>query len=94
MRPKGGCVSGLYLLTFLICLVPAAEAQNAADIVGTVTDPSGAAVPSAKVTIVNLGTNVSRSAQTGASGDYPFTLLPVGRYSTSSAPTPEESAAP
>jgi hypothetical protein len=61
----------------------AAKAQNTADVVGTVTDASGAVVASARVTIKNLGTNVSRSLQTGASGDYAFTLLPVGDYSVS-----------
>lgn len=60
---------------------PALLAQNTADIIGTVSDSSGAAVPNAKVTVKNTGTNASRSMQASASGDYAFTLLPVGTYS-------------
>ena len=52
-----------------------------ADILGTVTDPSGAVVPNASVIIVNLGTNEQRTATSNSSGDYQITLLPVGHYS-------------
>jgi hypothetical protein len=56
-------------------------AQGTADIVGTVTDNSGAVVPNAKVTAKNLGTALTRTETTDASGQYSFTLLPVGDYS-------------
>jgi len=60
----------------------AALAQlTTADILGTVTDSTGAVVPNANVTLVNLGTNEARTAQSNGSGDYIFTLLPVGHYS-------------
>jgi len=52
-----------------------------ADVLGTITDPSGAVVPGAKATLQNLDTGISRSLEVGASGDYLFTLLPIGRYS-------------
>jgi Carboxypeptidase regulatory-like domain len=58
-----------------------ARAQlNTADVVVTVTDSSGAAVPSAAVTITNAGTNVSRTINTSAAGVYTFTSLQVGVY--------------
>ena len=57
------------------------SAQGTADVVGTVTDNSGSVVPNAKVTVKNLDTNLTRSLQTDASGQYSFTLLPVGNYS-------------
>jgi hypothetical protein len=57
------------------------QAQDTADIVGTVTDSSGAAVPGAAVTITNIGTNVSQSTQTSSGGEYIFNLLQVGAYS-------------
>ena len=60
---------------------PGLWAQGTADIVGTVTDNSGSVVPSAKVTAKNLGTNLTRTQATDASGQYSFTLLPVGDYS-------------
>jgi hypothetical protein len=69
----------LFFLSFLWGTV--ARAQNTADIVGTVTDPTGATVPNAKVTLKNFSTNVTRTMQTGVSGDYAFTLLQVGTYS-------------
>jgi hypothetical protein len=52
-----------------------------ADVVGTVMDSSGAVVPNAKVSIINKGTEQSRSGQTNALGEYVFTLLLPGQYS-------------
>src|SRR5580704_7794950 len=54
-----------------------------ADIVGSVTDPSGAIVSSATVTAKNQGTALTRTTTTGSSGDYTFTLLPLGAYTVS-----------
>ena len=51
-----------------------------ATIVGTVTDPSGAPVSGATVTVTNTGTNVAQKFTTDASGNYTAPLLPVGRY--------------
>src|ERR1700748_809363 len=70
------------LLTLLILFTTVAFGQlTTADILGTVTDASGAVVPNAAVTLTNLGTNEKRTVQTSGSGDYTFTLLPVGHYS-------------
>ena len=52
-----------------------------ADITGTVTDSSGAVLPGATVTLQNLGISTAQTIQTGSSGDYTFSLLPVGSYS-------------
>jgi len=54
---------------------------STADIVGTVTDSTGAIIPKATVTLVNLGTHSQRVALSSDSGDYQFTLLPSGHYS-------------
>jgi len=56
------------------------QAQDTADIVGIVTDTSGAVLPGATVTLTNVGTNVVQTAQTSGTGDYVFTLLQVGTY--------------
>lgn len=50
---------------------------------GTVTDPSGAAVPNAKVAVGNRATGLNRTTQTTDAGLYVFTGLPVGQYDLS-----------
>lgn len=50
-------------------------------ILGTVTDPSGAAVAGAKVTATNIRTQVKREDVSTSSGDYSFPLLDIGEYS-------------
>src|ERR1051326_2454472 len=47
---------------------------------GTVTDPSGAVVPGATVTVTNEETGVARSVTSNATGFYVVTNLPVGTY--------------
>src|SRR3989441_2733895 len=47
---------------------------------GSVTDPSGAAVPGATVQLVNEGTALTRSQETTNTGDFTFSDLPVGFY--------------
>ena len=69
----------LLICMSLLCAV-GARAQETGDIVGTVTDATGAVVPNATVTLTNTGTNVSQTAQTGGDGNYLFTLLQVGNY--------------
>ncbi len=65
-----------------LMLHTAAFAQvTTADIVGRVADASGAVLPGVTVTVENTGTHDTRVAPTNASGDYTFTLLPIGRYS-------------
>jgi hypothetical protein len=74
----------VFLLLLLLIVKPAAFCQlTTADIVGTVTDATGAVVSNAYIVLTNLGTNEKRTGQTNGSGDYTFTLLPVGHYSIS-----------
>jgi hypothetical protein len=72
----------VFLGVVLLC-ASVAHAQTAAtgSIAGTVTDPQGRAVPNATVTATSLDTNQTRTAITGASGDYKFSLLSEGNYS-------------
>ena len=59
-------------------------AQNTtADVLGTVTDESGAVIPNAKVELTNLETHETRTLTSGDSGEYVFTLLKPSRYSLS-----------
>ncbi|MBI2686081.1 MAG: TonB-dependent receptor [Acidobacteria bacterium] len=52
-------------------------------ILGTITDPSGAAVAGAKVTATNIRTQVKREDVSTSTGDYSFPLLDIGEYSVS-----------
>jgi len=67
-------------LLFLEATQPLLGQVNSGDVVGTVTDVSGAVLPDSKVTIKNVGTGESRTVQTGTTGEYSFSLLQVGSY--------------
>jgi Carboxypeptidase regulatory-like domain len=54
------------------------HAEVTGGIQGTVTDPSGATVPNATVTLKNPDTGLDRHIQTDASGAYQFLSVPVG----------------
>jgi hypothetical protein len=54
--------------------------MTTAAIHGTVTDPSGAVVPGAKVIALNTATGISTSTTSDKSGYYIFTQLQVGDY--------------
>jgi hypothetical protein len=61
----------------LLYFTGSAGAQIAtADILGTVTDASSAALHAAKVTLINLDTNIERQTQSNESGEFVFNLLP------------------
>ncbi|HYO80910.1 MAG TPA: carboxypeptidase regulatory-like domain-containing protein, partial [Bryobacteraceae bacterium] len=53
---------------------------NTATVYGTVTDSSGAVVPSAKVTLTREDTGQTSAKVTEESGDFGFTFVPVGVY--------------
>ncbi len=50
------------------------------NILGTVKDAQGGAIPGATVTATNTGTQYSRTATTDGTGQYALRLLPVGSY--------------
>ncbi len=67
------------LAIFCLAITAAAQIQNG-QFTGTVTDPSGAAVPNAKVTALNPGTNFTVAANTNNAGVYTVRELPIGTY--------------
>ena len=92
---KGAKRFALHSALLLATATAALGQLTTADILGTVTDASGAVVANANVTITNLATNEQRTATTNASGDYQVTLLPVGHYSiTIKAPGFKTSSTP
>src|SRR5215472_12547697 len=71
----------LFLLISLVFVagVATAQVQNG-QFNGTVLDPSGAAIPNAKVTLSNAGTGLSVTATTNQTGAYVAKELPPGTY--------------
>lgn len=78
---QSGCaICSVLLLVLLFTKIGVAQAITG-DVVGTVSDPSGARIANAKVSIVNLGTHEKRDAESSGSGDFTFNLLQPGEYS-------------
>ena len=83
------CVAAALFISLALTLAPAAfgQTQTTSDIVGTVSDATGAVVPHATVTIKNSGTNESRTATTNDSGQYRFSLLTPGDWTVEAKAT-------
>src|SRR5262245_12525402 len=63
-----------------ILAVTAGSAQDRGTITGIVTDNSGAAVPGAKISVLNPATGFTQSATSTAEGGYTFLYLAAGKY--------------
>lgn len=72
-------ILGTLLAVSFSCYAHAVEVT--ARIKGTVTDPTGAVVPKAVVTVTNSETGVVTTTTSSNSGDFIFPALPIGTYS-------------
>lgn len=70
----------LFLVLMLACAATMFAQTNTTSLNGTITDPSGALIPGATITITNTGTNLTKSAQSGSIGQYTFNQIPPGQY--------------
>lgn len=68
------------VLALVSAAAPLAAQQGTSSIRGQVTDPSGAAVARARVSITSPETSRSRVTRTDARGFYAAPALPAGRY--------------
>lgn len=59
---------------------PAVAQETRAQLAGTITDPQGAAVPGAAVTVTNIETNTALRLRTNSTGYYEANLLLPGNY--------------
>ena len=66
----------------LLCQAGFAQSDNA-NVNGVITDPSGSAVPNAKITLKNQATGLTREATTNESGVYAIPTVPPGMYTLS-----------
>ncbi len=69
---------------FFTCTYLQAQYENGS-LVGTIHDPSGAAVPGAAVTVTNNATAVTAKTTTNGAGDYEIPSLRVGVYKVSAS---------
>jgi Carboxypeptidase regulatory-like domain/TonB-dependent Receptor Plug Domain len=77
-------LSGIVIAIAMLLSVPALRAQTVTGTVtGTITDPSSAVLPNAKVVAHNLDTGVDATATTNSAGSYRIEFLPIGRYQVS-----------
>ena len=74
-------------LSLCICaLLPSAllsQSASTGTVAGTVTDPSGAAIAAATVTLTDKATNIPRVASSNENGRYIFVDIPAGTYDVS-----------
>jgi outer membrane receptor protein involved in Fe transport len=71
----------LFILVVCALLSPLALAQrDTGEVAGTITDPSGAVVQNAHVTMHNTATGFERTTNTSGSGAYAISALPPGNY--------------
>ncbi|MDQ5836834.1 MAG: carboxypeptidase regulatory-like domain-containing protein [Acidobacteriota bacterium] len=81
MRRKLTALARAVMCALVILSLPAAaRAQFRAAIQGTVTDPSGAVVPAATLTLKNNETGKTQTAASGDEGFYRISELPPGTY--------------
>jgi len=74
---KGICLA----IALALCAILPAMAQTAnGRIVGVITDPQGAIVPGAQITVTNTATDETRRTRSGPDGTYQVLDLPIGNY--------------
>ncbi|HEV2496005.1 MAG TPA: TonB-dependent receptor [Terriglobia bacterium] len=70
----------LLMACALIALSSPLSAQQLATIVGTVQDPSGAAIPGVNITVANRAEGFTRKYVSNSAGEYAAANIPIGDY--------------
>ena len=82
-----------FCLTLLLCCGAASAQKTSGSVTGQVTDPSGAAVPNAAVTLTNPTNGTTRTTKSNDQGEYTFDDVEIGTYSVGvTAPSFRKSA--
>jgi hypothetical protein len=75
-----------FIVMLVLAVMPSVTTQLGAqsivsgEVTGTLTDPSGAVVPGATVTLKNRDTGATQTTVTNGSGSYRFSFLMPGTY--------------
>jgi hypothetical protein len=70
----------IFAICALFALLACSAFAQEATIVGTVTDPSGAVVPNATITIANLDTGLTNSVKSAGDGQFVIADVAIGHY--------------
>jgi hypothetical protein len=82
MKRWAAAIAGVVFLTLAVWVGRAgAQTANTATVLGTVTDPSGAVIGGATVTLTNTGTGISQTTAANSAGQYTFPSVRPGTYS-------------
>jgi hypothetical protein len=71
---------GAFAVLAALALSLSVWGQATTSLRGQITDPSGAAIPGAKLTLTNIATNVPRQTTTTSTGLYTFVAVQPGTY--------------
>ena len=75
-------ITGVAAVILMLLTAPPASPQSSTGrVVGTVTDPGGAVIAGAKVTVTNVGTGFRWETTSRQDGSYQVLELPIGNYS-------------
>ena len=77
---SGVKVFRIFCVLLLAATSPVFSQLDRGTITGVVTDPSGAVIGDAKITVVNADTNASLATSTTMSGDYTLPAVRLGQY--------------
>ena len=61
----------------LLSVAPLSAQSVSSAVLGAATDPTGAAIPDAAVTLTNRNTGISQHATTDSAGNYSFPSVPA-----------------
>ncbi len=84
IRPSINKLFGAVVVAFVLLIAGSGTSfaqTTTADVLGTITDPTGSTVPGVNVTIVNTQTQIKQSVKTNDAGAFIFNSLSPGTYS-------------